>query len=248
MKKLFASILALLLLAFCSLSVFASEPEKADLLIDKAELLDDSEEESIRERLYAISDEYGYDVVIVIDDTVGDSTPEYFAESYYTEGNYGTDEQKSGTILYISLWTRDWYIISNGIGEEILPNVYSIEDEFVHYLSTDDWYEGFNAFIDGMESRIDEHFNFPILRNAVIALIVAVIVALITVEAMRSKLKSVRWQNNARQYVREGSFKLTRSRDLYLYSTVTRVPRPKSSSGSRGGFSGGGGSRGGGKF
>ena len=118
----------------------------------------------------------------------------------------------------------------------------------MHYLSSGDWYEGFDAFIDGMEDRIDEHFNFPIMRNVGIALVVGVIVAFCVTGVMRSKLKSVRWQNNARQYVREGSFKLTRSRDLYLYSTVTRVPRPKSSSGSRGGFSGGGGSRGGGKF
>ena len=81
----------------------------------------------------------------------------------------------------------------------------------------------------------------PALKN--IAVIIGLIIALLVTSSMKSKLKSVRYQANARDYIRSGSFNLKHSRDLYLYSTVTRVARPKSNSG---GSRSGGGSRGGG--
>ena len=59
------------------------------------------------------------------------------------------------------------------------------------------------------------------------SVIVGVIVALIAVSVMKSKLKTVKWKNNATDYCRQGSFRLTNSAEFFLYSTVTRVARPK---------------------
>ena len=57
---------------------------------------------------------------------------------------------------------------------------------------------------------------------------------------LKSKLKSVGYSKSATSYVAPGSFKLADSRDIYLYSTVSKTARPKdtgSSSGYRGGSS-----------
>ena len=70
------------------------------------------------------------------------------------------------------------------------------------------------------------------------------IAGLVIVLMMKRKLKSVRPQKTASNYVRTGSFMLTKDLDLYLYRTVTRTRRAETSSGSR---SSGGGSRGGGR-
>ncbi len=245
MKKL-SFILISLLLVF-SLSLSAVAEEKGALLVDGASLLTRSEAVDIVERLTEISETYGFDLVIVTVETVGTVDPETFAEDFYENGNYGVGEDRSGAILLVSEKTRDWFMIANGIGEEIIPDVYSLADSFLPYFADDDWYGGLDAFVTETEHRIDTHFNFPIGNNLLISVVVGLVIALIVVSVMKGKLKSVRFQTNAREYVRRDSFVLNHSRDLYLYSTVTRVAKPKNNSnGSRGGV--GGGSRGGGKF
>ena len=51
---------------------------------------------------------------------------------------------------------------------------------------------------------------------------------------MNAQLKTVRLQPTANRYVKNGSLKLTESRDMYLYHVVTRTPKPKEESRSTG--------------
>ena len=44
---------------------------------------------------------------------------------------------------------------------------------------------------------------------------------------MKSKLKTVRFQAAASNYMKNGSLNITESRDLFLYNTVTRTAKPK---------------------
>jgi uncharacterized protein len=83
--------------------------------------------------------------------------------------------------------------------------------------------------------------SFPWEEHILTALIIGAVVGLITVSIMKSKLKSVRPRREAHEYTRPGSMQLTASRDLYLYRTVHRRPKPKdtSSGGSGGSRSGG---------
>lgn len=60
-----------------------------------------------------------------------------------------------------------------------------------------------------------------------ICLAIAVIAAFVVTGIMKAQLKSVRRQNSAGSYIVEGSFRLTHSRDLFLYRNVTRRARPK---------------------
>ena len=68
------------------------------------------------------------------------------------------------------------------------------------------------------------------------------VIGLIAVGIMSAKMKTVRSQSHASDYVRPGSMQLTNQRDIFLYSHVSRRAKPKqtSSGGSRGGGSRGG--------
>jgi uncharacterized protein len=56
---------------------------------------------------------------------------------------------------------------------------------------------------------------------------VGLVIALITVGIMKGKLKTVRRQPAAGNYVRKGSMNITESSDLFLYSKVNRTAKPK---------------------
>lgn len=65
------------------------------------------------------------------------------------------------------------------------------------------------------------------MEVVLICLAVAVIAAFVVTGIMKAQLKSVRRQNSAGSYIAPGSFRLTYSRDLYLYKNVTRHARPQ---------------------
>lgn len=70
----------------------------------------------------------------------------------------------------------------------------------------------------------------PDLRHLIIA-------ASIHVGKMKAKLKTVRRQLAANSYLKDGSLNITDSREMFLYSAVTRSRKKASSSGSSGGSS-----------
>ena len=58
-----------------------------------------------------------------------------------------------------------------------------------------------------------------------ISVVVGIIIGFIGSGIMKSKLTSVRYQSGAADYMVPDSFKLNDSRDVYLYSTVTKTER-----------------------
>ena len=60
-----------------------------------------------------------------------------------------------------------------------------------------------------------------------ICLAVGAVIAFVVTGVMKGQLKTVRPRNEAGSYVVEGSFRLTQSRDVYLYKNTVRRARPK---------------------
>ena len=73
-----------------------------------------------------------------------------------------------------------------------------------------------------------------------ICIVVGDIGGFIAVSIMKGKLKSVRRRGEASDYVRNGSFNITNSSDIFLYTTVSKTARPKDDDSSFGGGGGGG--------
>ena len=242
-NRVIALLLCLILGTLFTLSVSA----EADRLYDGAELLTASEEASVRTKLDSVSEKYDIDVVVVtVNGTEGESVRD-FADDYFDYGGYGYD----GVLLLISMEGRDWYISTSGECMDAFSDsdIDSIGDLMSGDLGDGDYAEAFLTFAKECDSYMDIHINgepFSWFSSVVIALIIGLIVALIATGVMKGKLKSVSFQSAAANYVRAGSFKVTESRDSFLYSTVSRRAKPKQSSSSSRHVSSSGRSHGGG--
>ena len=80
------------------------------------------------------------------------------------------------------------------------------------------------------DTESDDSDEAPVsTRDIVIAVCISVVIGIIIgfigSGIMKSKLKSVSYQSGAADYVVPDSFKLNDSRDVYLYSTVTKTER-----------------------
>lgn len=242
-RRFLALLLCLVVGSLLTLTVSAA----ADRLDDGADLIAVAEELTLRSKLDKVSEKYGIDVVVVTVDGTGDKSVSAYADDYFDNGGYGYD----GVLLLISMEYRDWYISTSGECMDAFSDsdIDDIGDLMTDDLSDGDYAAAFTTFVDECDSYMDIHINgepFSWGSSVVIALIVGLIVALIATGSMKGKLKSVNFQSAAASYVRPGSFKVTESRDSFLYSTVSRRAKPKQSSGSSRHVSSSGRSHGGG--
>lgn len=58
-------------------------------------------------------------------------------------------------------------------------------------------------------------------------IILGVIVAIVVMMVHKGKLKSVKMQRAAANYIKQGSMKVTESREIYLYKKVDRTEKPQ---------------------
>ncbi len=241
-KSLIIAVLAIVLSLLMPLVSFAS-PDMPLAVIDDADVLTDLEESHLTNKLHDLIKEHKMHFVIVtVSDLDGRSAYSY-ADAYYHDNGYGYGKKKSGILLLLSMSSRDYYIYTYGEAEDEFGDseLDELEDAMLPYFGDDEFYDGFIAYIDAC----DDVLSFDVLGNLLVAVIMGTVISLIIVLSMKSKLKSVRPQRAASNYVRNGSFMLTKDLDLYLYRTVSRTQRADNNSGSRSSSGSRGGGRGG---
>jgi uncharacterized protein len=251
-KKILSVILVLILCL--SLPIVVSGEEYSRIFVeDGALLLTDSKELELTQRLEQISQKYGAQVMVITTNNVYGGNIDAYVEHVYDSNLYGYGEDRAGVLLLVSMDLREYRILSNGFAGDAIDenNIDSISNLISSYLSDGDYATAFSLYADECEYYLDGYINgfpFDFSGNLITALVVGFIVAIITVSVMKGKLRSVRRQNEARQYVKEGSMQLTQSGDYFMYRNVTRTPKPQNNSSSRSGGGGGSRSIGGGKF
>ncbi|MBR6744485.1 MAG: TPM domain-containing protein [Clostridia bacterium] len=236
MKKI--ALIFLLALSICAFSLNLVCAAGAPRLVDQADILTSSEESQLLSLLNEISERQQMDIVVVTVDSLGGKSPRAYADDYYDYNGYGAD----GILLLIAMDSRDYYISTTGYGIEAVTDegLSYMEDRFVDDLSDGDYASAFTTYAELCDDFITQarsgdpydrgnmpKSDFPWGQNLLISLAVGFVIAFIVTAIMRSKLKSVRPKSGASDYVRQGSFQLTRSNDLYLYRRVTRRAKPK---------------------
>ena len=227
MKKfLLVILLALSICAFAVNAVFAATPR----LVDNAKLLTSSEKSELLSLLNEISERQDMDIVIVTVQSLGDKTPQAYADDYYDYNGYGTD----GILLLVAMDSRDYYISTSGYGITALndADINYISNRFAGDLGSGSYASAFRTYAELCDDYISEAKRgnpFPLGKNLLISLVIGFLIAFIATAIMRAQLKSVRSKAGATDYVRQGSFCVTRSNDLFLYRRVTRRARPKDS-------------------
>ena len=139
---------------------------------------------------------------------VGASVPAFADSDFYTAGNDAqvlltAQEAQADTALD----TLD--AISDGSAAVVLSDNYDTA-----------------AINETGETEGDDSDKAPVAtRDIIIAVCISVVVGFIGSGIMKSKLTSVRYQSGAADYMVPDSFKLNDSRDVYLYSNVTKTER-----------------------
>lgn len=239
MKKLTSIFLTLCLLTVLAVTARAASP----LLTDDAGLLTTEQAATLEAKLQEISTRQGVDIVIVTVDSTDGAELVDFADDWFDYNDYGSD----GILLLVSMDDGSWYVSTTGYGITVITDagLDYISDKFSPKLSDGNYMEAFEIFADQCDKFItqantgdpyDSHnlpkAPFSVVWNLVICLVIGLVVAFIATGSMRGQLKSVRQQAKADDYVTPGSLQLTGSRDLFLYTQVTKTERPQSGSGS----------------
>ena len=245
-------LILLLTLTLClSLAISVSATAVAGIVMDDADLLSQAEEQALAQKLMEVGTAYNAQIIVATVASADGKDPDDLVNELYDSMNFGFGETRDGVLLLVCMDPREYRILSNGYaGDAIDPGVIdTIGDAIVSDLSEGDYADAFEIFADKCGYYLNGYLNgipFKTGRNLVIALVVGLVLALIVTSALKVQLKSVRKQDQANSYVRDGSMQLTLSNDIFLYRNVTRTK--KESSNSSGSRSGGSRSVGGGSF
>lgn len=245
MKRYMILTFALLLCLLTCVSVSASGT--APRLVDEADILSDTEENTLLTKLDAISLKQETDIVVYTVSSIGEESAMDSADNIFEYYSYGMGEDRNCILLFISMEERDWHITTAGYGITAVTDagLEYMAEQFVAYLTDGDYLTAFTTYADTCDDFIDraragDPFDtddlpkkpFPAVRNLIICLVIGIVAAWIFVSKEKAKLTSVRQKLAAKDYTKPGSLNVTESKDFFLYRTVNRTEKAESSSGS----------------
>ncbi|MGN1479295.1 MAG: TPM domain-containing protein [Acutalibacteraceae bacterium] len=214
-------------------------------LVDNADLLNDGEETTLLAKLDEISERQRMDVVVVTVDSIGDKTPEAYADDFYDYNGYGIGGNHDGILLLVSMENRDWHITTTGYGITAFTDagIKYLSKQFLDDLGDGNYAAAFTTYADKCDEFITQANTgepydvnnlpkepFDFLMWILISVVVGLVAAYVITNIMKGKLKTVRFQPAASNYVKQGSLNLTNSQDIFLYTHVDRKVRPKETS------------------
>lgn len=241
MKKIFCFVTVLVICLACVMPAAAEFANPA--VTDKAGYLTDEQFSDITKKLDEIRGKYNFDVSVYIEENMsGDSAMET-ADDIFDYDGYGAGAAKDGIMLYLSASPRKYWFTTHAYGEHVFNSngLNYLENNVLPYLKDDDYYNAFVVYADKTEELLamavsgtpynesEDGWMFT-LCVIVGALGIPLIVAFAAMKSKLRKMNTAVGQNYASNYVKNGSFNLVNSRDIFLYSSVTKSERVESSS------------------
>ena len=231
-KRIFLTIICLLMIAIpCTVSAVVPAFRR---VIDFDGLLTNEQVSEIEAKLDDMSEAHNCDVIVATVSSLDGENVEDYSDSLYDYAEYGLGKTRDGIMLLICLESRDWAITSYGnAGRKFTESKISdIADNIKPYLSDDEFYVAFDTFADNCKDILEG--KRPAISFSpvwiLIAVAIGVSIAFIVVFIMKSQLKSVRSQPAANNYLKSDSLNITHSRDIFLYSTISRRAKPQQTS------------------
>ena len=234
MKKLFAYVLTIVLILSMAVPAFA-EDSHIPRVVNNADLLSSDEEALLEREISNLRSELSLDIVIVTTYGTGSKNIQNFADDFYDNNGYGYGSDNSGILLLLDMQAREWYMSTCGEDIRIFSDndLDELGEEIVDDLSDGDYYQAFSLWLDELPGYAEDYREGgSIFSNLPLALVIGLVAALITILIMRSSMNTAKLQKGAVDYMKDGSFHLRQRSDVFLYSRVSRVPRPKNNGGS----------------
>lgn len=242
-----AALAALLILILSCIPAAAAEGAEEGFaseylrLMDTADILTDSEETNLQNMLDEVSGRQKLEVVIVTTDTLDGIDIASYADDLYDYCGYGYGPDKDGILLLVSMEDSDWYMSTCGYGITAFTDagIQYIGEQMKSDLSDGHYAAAFGTFVQSCDEFITQaREGKPFDKSSLprkpmsaiwipISLVVGIVISLTTVSMMKASLKTVRFQPEAKNYVRTGSLNITQSRDLFLYRTVNKTEKQK---------------------
>ena len=251
MKRILSALLALILCLGLAVSVCAVNE---DLIIetsiyDAADLLTDAQEIAVDQKLTEYTYTYNTQLFILTVPSLDGADIDEYQHYILDTWNLGLGETNECVLLLVCMDPREYRIVSNGFAGNAVDSyvIGDIGNAIVSDLSAGNYADAFNEFADQCAHYLNIAQNgapFRVGKTLLIALIVGLAVGLIVALILKAQLKSVRKQNLAHAYIKDGSMDITLHNDLFLYRNITRTKKESSnsSSGSGPSRSSGGGS------
>ena len=233
MKKIFTYLLTFLLILSMAVPAFAAE-SVVPRVVDNADLLSSEQESSLEREISNLRSELSLDIVIVTTYGTGSKSIQAYADDFYDNNGYGYGSDNSGILLLLDMENREWYMSTCGEAIRIFSDndLDDLGEEIVDDLSEGDYYEAFSRWLDELPGYVEDYREGDSLfRHLPLALVIGLVAAAITILIMRSSMNTAKLQKGAVDYMRDGSFHLRQRSDVFLYSRVSRVPRPKNNGG-----------------
>jgi len=258
MKKekrfLMAVILATLLIAILLPTAALAADERLPRYIDEVGLISSEQARNLTAKLDEISERNQFDTVVVVVPSLDYREARLYAADFFEQSGFGYGNNIDGAILLLAMEDRDFGFASFGYGLEVFTSYGQdyLDQLVLPYLKEDRYYEAFIAYADAVDDFVAKavagtpYDKGSIPKNAdevrksrliwgAISLVLALVIALTVTGVWRGQLTSVKKENLATAYFREGSMVLTDQRDIFLHRHVRKVKRESSSSNSGGG-------------
>lgn len=242
MKKMLSCILLILILLSLNFLAYAEFTNPA--IVDEAGYLMQSELTELSNKLEKVREEYGFEVAIYTESDMTSDTAEASADDIYDYKGYGAGENSDGIMLYVCSDTREYHFTTHGKGiEYFTPNGLAyLESKILPYLAEDKYCEAFAAYTETAEELLkmakdgtpynEKQYSTKYLVGVIVfCLIAPLLVALWMMNRKLKKMKTAKENNYAENYIKHGSMNISVTRDLFLYSRITKTEKPKSNSG-----------------
>lgn len=233
--------------------IFTANASEYSNVIDISAILTDDEWYELEDKAESIQSEYDIGVyVITLPDfhefTDADNIDDASIEIYEAL-DLGVGDDGSVIFLVLSMAERDYCLRAYGFGNVAFTDYGKdyISEKFLKEFKDDNWYEGFNVFLDTADEMLAlakqgnpvDIYNSPdqeapIYYGIIIAFIISLIIAFIVNAVLKAQLKSVSEKTEAQFFIKDG-IHLTVKSDLYKNTTVSRVYSPKESKSSSSG-------------
>jgi len=224
----------------------ASESERLPRFIDEVGLLTSEEAAILTDKLDEISLRHEFDTVIAVVRALDYREARLFAVDFFEDNGFGFGANLDGAILLLATQDRDFGFASLGFGREVFTPAGQeyLDKLFLPYLKNDQYYEAFVTYAEAIDEfltkaeagRPYDKRNIPLTPSEradyrkiaiIVSLCLPLLVALIVTFIWKRQLVSVRKQDYAHAYIRDGSMVMTASSDIFLYRNVQMVARPK---------------------
>lgn len=243
MKKIFSWLLLVLILAFSVLPVCAGFQNPS--IVDNAGYLMESELSSLSQELDEIREKYDFDVAIYTESDMTSDTALDSADDIYDYNGYGAGENDDGILLYICSDTREYHFTTHGKGLKYFNSngLKYLEDRVVAHLIENDYYKAFKTYINTADELLkmaedgnpynEKQYSIKYLVGVILAaLLIPLLIAYLFMQNKLKKMKTSVVNDYAANYIKPGSMNIQVSKDMFLYSRVTKTQKAKQNSGS----------------